>query len=194
MENKLIRLEPVEANKKIYGKRPLDTVRVVKTIRDMFDSSCELFADNVAFLRRASQKSDWTEIKYKEAGRAVYALGTALIKLGLKDKKIAIIGENVIGWVIAYYAILCGGNITVPMDCKLPAEDLSDLVRIVSAEDILCDGPSVDHGAARCLIAECHDCAVGVGSDVNGVLRDIGSCYLGINIDAEVCCQLFLSN
>ena len=51
------------SSRNIVGKE----VRVVKTIRDMFDSSCELFADNVAFLRRASQKSGWTEITYKEA-------------------------------------------------------------------------------------------------------------------------------
>ena len=41
-------------------------------------------------------------------------------------KKIAIIGENCYEWMIAYYATLIGGNITVPMDCKLPADDLAD--------------------------------------------------------------------
>ncbi len=46
---------------------------------------------------------------------------------GLADKKkIAIIGENCFEWMIFYYATLVGGNITVPMDCKLPAEDLAD--------------------------------------------------------------------
>ena len=67
------------------------------------------------------------EKNYNEMWRDICGIGTYFKSIGLVDhKKIAIIGENVIGWVIAYYAILCGGNITVPMDYKLPAEDLSD--------------------------------------------------------------------
>ena len=61
--NKMVRLEPVEANKGIYGKRPLEEVRVVKTIRDMFDSSCELFADNVAYLQKDKPGGEYREIK-----------------------------------------------------------------------------------------------------------------------------------
>lgn len=135
--NELIRLEPVEANKGIYGKRPLDTVRVVKTIREMFDSSCEIFAENVAFLRRASQKSDWTEIKYKEAGRAVYALGTALIKLGLKDKKIAIIGENRYEWEISYLAVVCGVGTVVPIDKELTDVEIRTLLDAANADALI---------------------------------------------------------
>ncbi|MBQ4626338.1 MAG: acyl--CoA ligase, partial [Clostridia bacterium] len=67
------------------------------------------------------------EKNYNEMWRDICGLGTYFKSLGLVDhKKIAIIGENVIGWVVAYYATLCGGNITVPMDCKLPADDLAD--------------------------------------------------------------------
>lgn len=55
------------------------------------------------------------------------ALGTLFNKKGLDGrKKISIIGENCYEWMIAYYATLVGGNITVPMDCKLPADDLAD--------------------------------------------------------------------
>lgn len=67
------------------------------------------------------------EMNYNQMWRKICGLGTYFKSLGLVEhKKIAIIGENVIEWVIAYYATLCGGNIVVPMDYKLPAEDLSD--------------------------------------------------------------------
>lgn len=60
----------------------------------------------------------WTEIS---------ALGTYFNLKGLNGKKkISIIGENCFEWMITYYATLVGGNITVPMDCKLPSEDLAD--------------------------------------------------------------------
>ncbi len=67
------------------------------------------------------------EMNYNQMWRKICGLGTYFKSLGLVEhKKIAIIGENVIEWVIAYYATLCGGNIVVPMDYKLPAEDLAD--------------------------------------------------------------------
>lgn len=78
----------------------------------------------VMFLDR---EKNMCELNYNQMWRRICGLGTYFKSLGLVDhKKIAIIGENVIEWVIAYYATLCGGNITVPMDYKLPAEDLGD--------------------------------------------------------------------
>lgn len=135
--SEMVRLEPIAANKGIYGKKPIETVRVVKTIRDMFDSSCELFSDRIAFLRRASQKSDWTEITYKELGKSVYALGTALIKLGLKDKKIAIIGENRYEWAISYLAIVGGVGTVVPIDKELTDVEIRTLLDAASADALI---------------------------------------------------------
>ena len=73
------------------------------------------------------KEKNMCELNYNQMWRKICGLGTYFKSLGLVEhKKIAIIGENVIEWVIAYYATLCGGNIVVPMDYKLPAEDLAD--------------------------------------------------------------------
>ena len=73
------------------------------------------------------REKNMCEMNYNQMWRKICGLGTYFKSLGLVEhKKIAIIGENVIEWVIAYYATLCGGNITVPMDYKLPSEDLCD--------------------------------------------------------------------
>ncbi len=73
------------------------------------------------------REKNMCEMNYNQMWRRICGLGTYFKSLGLVEhKKIAIIGENVIEWVIAYYATLCGGNIVVPMDYKLPAEDLAD--------------------------------------------------------------------
>ena len=73
------------------------------------------------------REKNMCELNYNQMWRKICGLGTYFKSLGLVEhKKIAIIGENVIEWVIAYYATLCGGNIVVPMDYKLPAEDLAD--------------------------------------------------------------------
>lgn len=67
------------------------------------------------------------ERTYNETWREICGFGTYLYSHGLRNReKIAIIGENCSEWMIAYYACIVGGFISVPMDCKLPADDLAD--------------------------------------------------------------------
>lgn len=67
------------------------------------------------------------ERTYSETWREICGFGTYLYSQGLKNhEKIAIIGENCSEWMIAYYACIVGGFVSVPMDCKLPADDLAD--------------------------------------------------------------------
>lgn len=58
----------------------------------------------------------------------VDALGTALIDMGLKGKRIAVIGENRFEWEIAYLSVVCGTGIVVPLDKSLPENELKSLI------------------------------------------------------------------
>lgn len=62
--------------------------------------------------------------------------GTALIKLGLKGKRIAIIGENRYEWGLSYLAITCGTGIVVPLDKSLPENEIKSLVERSEIEAI----------------------------------------------------------
>lgn len=73
---------------------------------------------------------------HKEFRENVNALGTAFIKLGLKDKRIAIIGENRYEWGLAYLAITCGTGIVVPLDKSLPENEIQRLVERSEIEAI----------------------------------------------------------
>lgn len=115
-------------NTDIYGKHPLYPVRDVSTIREMFDSSTELFEQNTAFLVKDKLGAPYREIKYAQLRKDVYALATALIKHGLKDHKIAVIGENRYEWAITYLAVVCGVGTIVPLDKELPAEEVQNLL------------------------------------------------------------------
>ena len=56
--------------------------------------------------------------------------------MGLKDKRIAIIGKNRYEWMVGYFATLCGLGISVPLDKGLPYDEAeSSLIR--SRTDIL---------------------------------------------------------
>ena len=65
------------------------------TIKEAFFNSMEKYRDNTFLLEKNNPKGEWVETSYREFGGKVIKLGTALTrKLGLKDKRIAIIGEN----------------------------------------------------------------------------------------------------
>lgn len=52
----------------------------------------------------------------------------ALAGLGEQGKHIAIIGATSYSWITAYYGIVNGGSVAVPLDANLPAEDLCELI------------------------------------------------------------------
>lgn len=62
--------------------------------------------------------------------------GTALIDMGLKNKRIAVIGENCMEWELAYLAIVCGTGVVVPLDKSLPENELKNLIERSGIEAI----------------------------------------------------------
>ena len=97
-------------------------------IRHMLRTSTELYGDNVAFRQRFEKNEPYREITYKEAFETVNALGTALTNIGLKGKRIAVIGENCYQWATSYLAVICGTGVVVPLDKELSAMELKQLV------------------------------------------------------------------
>jgi len=77
------------------------------------------------------------EISYKEFYDEVNALGTKLIDLGLKDKKIAVISENRYEWGVAYLSVVCGTGIVVPLDKSLPENEINSLIERSEVDAII---------------------------------------------------------
>lgn len=103
-----------------------------QNIRDLIRNSVKTYGKNDAFIIKHKDKAkiNYEHISYERFGEEINALGTALIKLGLKGKRIAIIGKNRYEWALSYLAILNGTGIAVPLDKGLPeAEIISSLER-----------------------------------------------------------------
>lgn len=107
---------------------PLYEVRQIRTLKDMLDSSAELFANEVAFLVKTEEGGLYKPITYKQYFDEVNALGTALISLGLSGKRIAIISENRYEWTVAYLAVANGTGTVVPLDKELPVTEIKSLL------------------------------------------------------------------
>lgn len=124
-------------NGDIYGKTPLYETREVKTIREMLDSSCELFSSNTAILHKKQRGGEYIPITYKQLKEDVYALGTAFMKLGLKGKKIAVMGPTRYEWALTYLATVCGTGVIVPVDKELPPEEVNYLASVAELDAIV---------------------------------------------------------
>ncbi len=111
------------------GTAPIYEGRVITDIKDLFNSSVSLYNENIAFLKKEKVGGPYLEVTYQEAKADVDAFGTGLIDLGLKGKKIAIIGENRYEWAISYLSVVGGAGIVVPFDKELPKEELEYIIK-----------------------------------------------------------------
>lgn len=82
-----------------------------QNIKEMMCDSIKKYAQNAAFLFKNKCK-----ITYQEFGEQVKFLGTGLFELGMKAKRIAIIGKNRYEWALSYVAVLLGDMTVVPLD------------------------------------------------------------------------------
>ena len=114
----------------------------ITDLKDMLKKSGEKYGEKIAYKIR--QENGYKEITHNEVRKMVDALGTALIDLGLKNKRIAIIGENRYEWEIAYLSIVCGTGTVVPLDKSLPENELESLIERSKAEAIICSQKYVE--------------------------------------------------
>jgi long-subunit acyl-CoA synthetase (AMP-forming) len=131
-------IERVEGIKN--SKDPLILYRDIRPIIDlkhMLLTSADLYGDQPAFHIKDTSSSPYRSITYKQLKADVDALGTALVSMGLKGKKIGIIGENSYPWAVSYLASVCGTGIVVPLDKELPPNELEHLVEQGEVECVL---------------------------------------------------------
>lgn len=124
-------------NGDIYGKQPFNDVRKIDTLRDMFDGSIKMYAERTAFLQKYDTAEPYKEISYRQFGEDVYNFAEGLIKLGLKDKKTAIIGENRYEWAVSYMALTCGVGTAVPIDKELTENEIKKLLEFAECSAVI---------------------------------------------------------
>lgn len=109
-----------------------------KTIKEIFNKSTTEFKNEIFILEKFDHKEPYTEISFNQYRQDVIGLGTGLNKiLGLKDKRVVIIGENTYHWYVSYMAMLCGTGIAVPVDKELPANEIENVIRRSKASAVI---------------------------------------------------------
>ena len=108
--------------------KKIHKVEKITDLKDMFYKATEKYAERPAYMYKTDEPGKFRKILYKEFRKDVDSLGTTLVNLGLKDKRIAIISENRYEWQVAYLAITCGTGVVVPLDKSLPTNEIESLI------------------------------------------------------------------
>lgn len=119
-------------------------VRKIEDLRDMVRQTAELHPDCSAFTLKDGN-GNFTSITYRDFQKSINELGTALLVLGLKDAKIAVMSENRYEWCLTYLTVVNGVGVIVPLDKELPVNEVTSLISrseataIVTSRDYIQD-------------------------------------------------------
>ena len=109
-------------------RKPIHKFEKFTDLRDMLKQSEEKFGDNAAYVFKTDKPGVFREITYKEFAKDIRNFGTALVNLGLKGKRIAVISDNRYEWCVSYLAVTTGTGVIVPLDKALPSNEIESLI------------------------------------------------------------------
>ena len=118
----------------------------VTSFREIVKESAKKFGDKNAFIIKEKIEKDpkYKYITYKKLKEDVDALGQGLISMGLKNKRIAIIGKNSYEWGLSYLTVLSSVGICVPLDKGLKQDEIESLITRSKTDCIIFDSQYLD--------------------------------------------------
>ncbi len=109
-------------------REPVHKVPKYQNLKEMLKKSGEKFGNRPAYIFKTEEPGKFKKITHKEFREDINNLGTALVDMGLKNKRIAVISENRYEWGMAYLAVATGTGIIVPLDKALPDNEIESLI------------------------------------------------------------------
>ena len=126
-------------------KRKLYDATKMRDFRELVNRYSTLYPEQIAFEYKETPNSkEHIKITYAQFADDIKSLGTALLNMGLSEKKVAIIGPNRYEWCTSYLAITTSNMIVVPLDRALPANEIEDLIIRSKAEAVIFDKKYAD--------------------------------------------------
>ena len=115
-------------------------------VKEIIKYSTENYSECTAFTikNKTGKTIEYKKITYKEFYEDINGLGTALLKLGLEGKRVAIIGKNRYEWILSYVATLNGVGVAVPLDKGLPEQEIIMSLQRSKADVIIFEENMID--------------------------------------------------
>ena len=117
-------------------RKPIHKFTKYTDLKEMLQKSGEEFGDRPAYIFKTEEKGKFREITHSEFREEINDLGTKLLDLGLKNKRIAVISENRYEWAVDYLAVATGVGVIVPLDKSLPNNEIESLIKRSEVEAI----------------------------------------------------------
>lgn len=97
----------------------------LKTLKEIIQYGTDKGKDKKQFIYLDKNEVEHTK-SFNDVMRDICGLGTYMFLHGVKGKKVALLSENSFDWILVYYSTIYGGNVSVPLDSLLSAEDLTE--------------------------------------------------------------------
>ncbi|MDR1042704.1 MAG: AMP-binding protein [Clostridiales Family XIII bacterium] len=175
----------------------------VADLRELMGRGAELYGDRAAYLVKDRPGGSFAPVSYRQFRADVTALGAALMDAGYfataesaggERSKLAIISENRYEYVVAYFAVVCGGGVVVPIDPRLPAAEVAGLMRRSGAHTIFyskkCEAAISESGTARIPMDEIPS-LIARGKRL---IRSGDDRYFRVEIDPKRMCSLLFTS
>ena len=128
------------------SKNKLYKAKEFNNLREIIQNTVNLYPNNNAFIikNKKGKETRYTHITYTKFLDDINNLGTALINLGLKGKRIAVIGINRYEWIMGYLATVNGTGIVVPLDKGLPEQEIESCIERSKCDAIIFSKEYID--------------------------------------------------
>ena len=124
----------------------MKNIKEYENIKDMVIDVSSKRRNQTIFMKKYKEEKEtrYENITYDKLLKDIQAFGTDLYKLGLKDKRVAVIGRNRYEWIVAHLSVLLGGMVSVPLDKELKIDELENSLIRSEAEAIVFDEKYVE--------------------------------------------------
>ena len=109
-----------------------DTLEDISDLKDLILTKAADSPDKIAFVYPC--ETGEMRKTYHDLKEDINAFGTWMYKNKIKDKHVAIIGKNSYEWLVAFLACVNGGNVAVAIDKSLPANEISELLKLADVD------------------------------------------------------------
>ena len=111
----------------------MEKTREFSTLKDLFDYSIDRYKDNKAFAY-----IDGLNYTYKEFGNQTIKVNQLLLQSGVGDRgKVAILGQNMPNWPVAYFATVAFNRIAVPILPDFSESEVENIIEHSESEALI---------------------------------------------------------
>lgn len=122
------------------SKRKLYESIKINDFRELVNRYKTLYFNKTAFeYKETPHSKEHIKISYAKFADDIEALGTALLDLGLRGKRIAIISPNRYEWCVSYLAVTTSDIVVVPLDKSLPNNEIEHLIIRSKVDGVIFD-------------------------------------------------------